>query len=154
MSSVGFKYCERQFFRIGRELQDTLLFQCDLGVGNALLFWPFVLALHCSDLEPFHLPSTREQWPQGVVLPCSLDLIFTLSRLCGVACRGSPFVSMGLILIIRVNFFADIVVIKKQSVETINAYSVIGAVCIVGAFIVIQSDQRDKDNDQRAQRAK
>merc|ERR1712172_348432 len=131
-----------------------LLFQGGLGICNALLCWPFLLAMHYSDLEPFRLPSNREQWLQSVVLPCALDLLFTISLLCGITCQGSLFMSMGLVLVIPATFFADIVVFKKETAALINAYSVIGAVCIVGAFIVIHREQRRKDNEERTPRMK
>ena len=141
---VSFKLFGRKHFRFGHQLSETLLFQAFIGISNLLLFWPFVVLLNSTDLEPFRLPSDYGQWLHAIVIPSSLDLLFTASVLCGITLCGAIFVSMGLILVIPFAFFADIIVFKKQSMLIVNAYSVIGAICIVIGFVLIQQNESEK----------
>eukprot|EP01084_Bolivina_argentea_P110112 196672_1 len=135
---VLFKYFGHKFFRFGYELSDTLLFQSAIGLSTLLLFWPFIILLNYLQFEIFELPQTYDELINGILLPCFLDFLFTSSLLCGITFCGALFMSIGLILVIPVSFFSDIIIFKKVSVHIINIYSVTGAICIIIGFIIIQ----------------
>eukprot|EP00483_Globobulimina_turgida_P000270 UN00270 len=145
---VLFKYFGYKYFRYGYELSDTLLFQAGIGLCNMLLFWPFVWMLNDFNIETFELPANYDELINGILLPCGLDLLFTASLLCGITFCGALFMSVGLILVIPITFFSDIVIFEKISMSIINIYSVAGAVCIIIGFIIIQLAHNQKPPNQ------
>lgn len=145
---VGFKFVSHKYLRADQQLSDTLLFQSGIGLVNLLLFWPFLVLLHYTAIEPFQLPSNREQ-VISVLLPCLMDSTFTAALLCGITLCGAMFMAMGMILVVPVTFFADIIVFKKQSADIINIYSVLGAAFIIFAFVLLQKGHSEGHHDEK-----
>jgi len=141
---VLFKYFGHKYFRFGYELSDTLLFQSGIGLMNLLLFWPFIIILHYTEFESFGLPSNYEELINGLLLPCFLDFLFTSSLLCGITLCGPIFMSIGLILVIPISFFCDIIIFQKEPISIINIESIAGACCIIIGFILIQLSHAQK----------
>eukprot|EP01084_Bolivina_argentea_P082352 149096_1 len=142
---VLFKYFGYLFFRFGYELSDTLLFQAGIGLCNLFVFWPFVMFFNYFQMELFELP-THDQVVNAIVLPCFLDLLFTSALLCGITLCGALFMSIGLILVIPITFFADIVIFEKATTKIINIYSIVGAFFIIIGFVIIQMDHNQVNN--------
>jgi len=133
---VGFKYIEQKYFREHPQLQlqDTLLFQSGVGAVNLLFFWPLLMVLHYTNVERFQLPSDYDQWFSVLVL-CLMDNLFMASLLCGITLCGTMLMSIGLTLVVPITYFADIIVFRKESMDIINVYSVVGAVLIIFGLI-------------------
>ena len=134
---VGFKYVGDKYFQSDRPLSDTLLFQSGVGLANLLLFWPLLMLMHYTGFETLELPS---DWTEtvSVLLPCLMDFSFTAFMLFGITMGGAVFMAMGMTLVVPFTFFADIIVFRKQSIDIINVYSIVGAAFVIFGFILIQ----------------
>jgi len=148
---VAFAFIARKHLRGDRLLSDTLMFQCGVGAVNLLLFWPLVVLLHYTEIEPLELQLSRAQI-MGVLAPCLMDNLFTAGVLCGIAFCGAMFMAMGMILVVPITFFADIVVLRKQSVDIVNVYSAVGALGIISGFVLIQKGHWAKTKQQDPQK--
>jgi len=143
---VGFTFITTKHLQMTNRMADTLLFMVGIGAVNLLLFWPSLVLLHYAGIESFELPPDDEAILSIVIL-IGLDILFCISLLYGIALCSPIFMSMGMVLVIPITFFADIIVFRKQSMDIINVYSMVGAACIIFGFVLIQQGHAKSEEE-------
>jgi len=148
---VGFTFITTKYLQMTNQLADTLLFMVGIGMVNLLLFWPFMILLHFTGIESFELPPDWEA-ALTIATPGFLEMIVTISLLYGITLSSPVFMAMGMVLVIPVTFFSDIIVFQNQSVDIINAYSMVGAAFIIFGFVLIQQGHA-KSEEERSRKS-
>ncbi|KAF9068114.1 hypothetical protein BDP27DRAFT_1327961 [Rhodocollybia butyracea] len=113
---------------------DMQLFFGFVGLFNIISCWPMGVILHFTGIEPFELPSTRKAIAAlliNMAITWSSDYLYVIAML-----KTTPLVvTIGLSLTIPLAVVGDFLLTKP-----VQAQVLVGALLVVGAFVVVGID--------------
>ncbi|KAF9016958.1 hypothetical protein BDP27DRAFT_1198497, partial [Rhodocollybia butyracea] len=105
-----------------------------VGLFNIISCWPMGVILHFTGIEPFELPSTRKAIAAlliNMAITWSSDYLYVIAML-----KTTPLVvTIGLSLTIPLAVVGDFLLTKP-----VQAQVLVGALLVVGAFVVVGID--------------
>merc|ERR1712048_577181 len=142
MYDEGFMHAKKKT-GMCHKIADTVVTTGLMGLSNLMFLWVFFIVLHFTGVEKFNFPfeiSTSYKYccfswvSERILINAALGSLYTSSFLVGITLTDPLFMSIGLILIIPLQFATDFI---NGKLKTLTMGQGLGCVLIIFGFFII-----------------